>query len=294
MKSLLDRFVEWLCNESAEAPFTADVRINSVFGDDRGAENICRVKSPKIVVAFGNGPGVVVLEGEDEVTGLWYRKSYVYSEKDGLIDHIVLTYSTTFKPSDSTTIRSPVTNPDYLESEFGFRPYSASEAPPGMTLEEAEALLSADISKPLVYQFDDEEISYDRRGALVNDKQFYIPYTWIGCVGYLVDRTTSKVMALGSGIAVETQIWALYRGIRDDHNNLEILAVHDMVELESLLRQVMGNYRFRTEVKPRIGTLPCLVENLRLYPVCEYLRRAEINNWYRFRIVAPKSDGAGE
>jgi hypothetical protein len=89
-------------------------------------------------------------------------------------------------------------------------------------------------------------------------------------------------------------IGALYRGIRDDKNDLEIVAVHDMVELESLLREVMGNYRFRTEVKPRIGTLPCLVEDLWLYRVCERLRRAEINNWYRFRIVAPKADAASD
>ncbi len=290
MKSLLNRFVGWLRNDSAEPPFTADVRVDSGFGVLRGAENIFHPTKLVVVVAFGHeASGVVVVEGEDEATRLWHRVAYVYSEKTGLIDHIVATWAKIPNPSNTETIRSPVKEPDYLQNTFGFQQYIASDPLHRMSLDEAEALVSTKLGNPLVYQFDDKEIPYDREGVLVSNELFYIPYTWIRCVGYLVNRATSEVIGLGSGMSVEIQIWAWYRGLKST-NDLEILSVHDRVELESVLREVMGNYRFRTEVAPRIETLPCVVENLPLHYACEQLRRAEINHWYRFRILSKASD----
>ncbi|HRI71001.1 MAG TPA: hypothetical protein PK156_42510, partial [Polyangium sp.] len=271
--------------ESAPSPFAADVRVDTGFGICRGAENIFRPKTPIIVVAFGDGAGAVVVDGEDEITGLWHRVSYVYSANAALIDNVCITSAIVPNPSNPGTIESRIDDPDYLQSAFGFRPYFPSEAERGMSLDAAEALVSAALGRPLVYQFDDKEVGYDRHRAVVSDDLFYIPYTWIGCAGYIVERATSTVRTLGSGMGVEAQIWAWYRGVAYDRNDLEILAVHDLVELESLLREIMGNYRFRTEVAPRLAALPCLIKNLRLYPVCERLRRAEINNWFRFQIV---------
>lgn len=284
MKSLLERFVDWLRNDSCESPFVADVRVDTGFGLCRGAENIHRLTSPVIVVAFGDSTGAVVIEGEDEVTGLWYRQSYVYFEKADFIDRVCITSAIVPNPSNRRSIGYAVGDLHYLQSAFGFRPYSPAEAQRGMSLQEAESLVSGHIGRPLVYQFDNEEFEYNRGGILVSDELYYIPYTWIGCAGYIVERATATVVALGSGIAVETQIWAWYRGLTNV-NDLEILAVHDLAELESLLREVMGNWRFRTEVAPRLAVLPCRINDLQLYPVCERLRRAEINNWYRFRVL---------
>lgn len=286
MKLLSDRFIDWIRDESAPAPFSADVRVDTGFGICHGAENIFRPRSPVIVVAFGAETGVVVVEGEDQVTGLWHRVSYVYSASAAFIDRVCITSAVIPNPSNSDTIGSGVYDSHYLQSVFGFRPYAPSEDQHGMSLNEAEALVSARLGRPLVRRLDEQEVGYDRRGVLASDELFYIPYTWIGCAGYIVERATSTVKPLGSGMGVEEQIWAWYRGIAYDTNDLEILAVHDLVELENLLREIMGNYRFRTEVAPRLATLPCLVEDLRLYPLCERLRRAEINHWFRFRILA--------
>lgn len=288
MKPLLDRFVDWICNDADVPPCTADVRIDTGFGVCRGAEHLFRPATPVIIAAFGNGVGAVVVEGEDEITGLWHRVSYVYSANAELIDRVCITSAIIPNPSNLATIGSGV-DEHYLHSVFGFRPYSPSESQRGMSLADAEALVSATVGRPLVYQFDDEEIAYNRQGALVSDELFYIPYIWIGCAGYVVERAASVVRTLGSGIDVESQIWAWYRGVTHEPQNLEVMAVHDRVELERLLRELIGNYRFRTEVAPRLGSLPCLIEDLQLYRVCEHLRRAEINNWFQFRIVANES-----
>lgn len=114
MKSLLDRFVDWIRNDPAAPPFAADVRVDTGFGIRRGAEHIFRPKTPVIVIAFGNGAGVVVVEGEDEVTGLWHRVSYIYSENEALIDRVCITAAIIPHPLNRGTIGSGVDDLQYL------------------------------------------------------------------------------------------------------------------------------------------------------------------------------------
>ena len=103
------------------------------------------------------------------------------------------------------------------------------------------------------------EATFERSDALLNDEIVYVPYGWIGCVGFIVTRSTWTPVLLGSGIPVHVHVWAHYRGFAngetgaDRPNDLVITAIKDRNAAQRTLRRV-GNvpeldelpFRFRS------------------------------------------------
>ena len=76
-----------------------------------------------------------------------------------------------------------------------------------MTLAEAKALVEQDRGSPITFKVE---------RVAVNDDLIYLPYTYIGCVGYLVERHSRRAaIFLGSGMLPHVHIWAYYRGLWD-------------------------------------------------------------------------------
>jgi hypothetical protein len=60
------------------------------------------------------------------------------------------------------------------------------------------------------------ELKYDARKVKETDSWWYIPYTWIGCSGMIVNKSDLYVNWLGSALSVEECFWGHEHGIYSD------------------------------------------------------------------------------
>ena len=60
-----------------------------------------------------------------------------------------------------------------------------------------------------------EEIVYDQSKVIETERSWYIPYTWIGCMGFIVSKDDLYVNWLGSvyGLSVEHCLWGHEHGV---------------------------------------------------------------------------------
>lgn len=295
---VLESLLRWLTrtgrSEATPGPFAPRVDL-----DEGGIRRAVTPSPPRpgtrVVAAHGDDAGgSVVFEDVCDITGLGQRHAWVYSVTAGAIDRIVVTRMTIPGPAGGAPFAAE--DPEYLATAFGYRTYAPAEANAGMSLADAEALVEEHVGRPLRFESDGDGGSspYDRSGVLVSDETYFVPFGWIGCAGHLVDRTTRRVLALGSGISVDDHLWAWHRGIREQdpssRYHLEILAVHDIVELRRILRAAIRARHFAAEVEPKLTRLPCRFASLKLHGVVPLLRRAEMSGWFSFRIH-PSPDG---
>ncbi len=176
---------------------------------------------------------------------------------------------------------------DYLTRMFGFRSYSESEETQGMTLAEAKALVERNT---------DHCITFNLERVMLNDDLIYIPYTYMGCVGYLVERRSGRVMLLYSGMLPHVHIWAYYRGFWDCHggmarvargsgeDTLLIRAVHNLEKTrESLFWFLRDNVTARDFAK-QLHNPPCLVRQVAVRPYIKAFMEAEEKGYFDFEI----------
>jgi hypothetical protein len=61
----------------------------------------------------------------------------------------------------------------------------------------------------------DRTVAVDPAGVVEGAAWWYLPITWIGCVGLLVDKVTRRASVLGSAIALDDWLWAANQGYRE-------------------------------------------------------------------------------
>lgn len=290
---VLESLLRWLtgaaAGEATPGPFAPRVDLDE-GGFRRAATPSLPRPGARVVVAHGDDArGSVVFEDVCDITGLGQRHAWVYSVTAGAIDRIVVTRMTIPDPAGSGAPFA-AEDPEYLATTFGYRRYAPAEADAGMSLADAEGLVEEHVGRPLRGDSDENaaSVSYDRSSVLVSDETYFVPFGWVGCTGHLVDRTTRRVLPLGSGISVDDHLWAWHRGVREQEPSsrydLEILAVHDMVELRRVLREAIRPRHFAAEVESKLTHPPCRFTSLDLLRVVPLLRRAEMSGWFRFRI----------
>ena len=59
-------------------------------------------------------------------------------------------------------------------------------------------------------------LKYDSKEVIETDRWWYIPFCWIGCLGFIVRKDDLYVNWLGSGICLEKCIWAHDQGVYCD------------------------------------------------------------------------------
>lgn len=57
------------------------------------------------------------------------------------------------------------------------------------------------------------ELRYDPAKVIETDQWWYIPYTWIGCKGFIVSKEDLYVNWLGSGLTLEECLWGHEHGV---------------------------------------------------------------------------------
>jgi len=176
---------------------------------------------------------------------------------------------------------------DYLAEKFGFRGYSAAEEAAGMGLAEAKALVEQDRGHPIAFKVE---------RAVLNDALIYLPYTYIGCVGYLVERHSRRVMLLDSGMLPHVHIWAYYRGFWDckgsrarvargrGEDALLIRAVHNLEKTRELLAMFLRDNVTAREFAKQLHNPPCLARQVALRPYIHAFMEAEENGYFDFEI----------
>jgi len=60
------------------------------------------------------------------------------------------------------------------------------------------------------------KMKYDTTETIENDRWWYIPFCWVGCAGFIVNKSDLYVNWLGSGIKLELCFWGHDRGIFSD------------------------------------------------------------------------------
>lgn len=129
----------------------------------------------------------------------------------------------------------------------------------------------------------EEPFEFDR--ALLNDDLVYIPIGWIGCIGFLVERSSGSAILLGSGIGLNVHVWAYYRGFADGEdsasrrNDLIITSICDPHATRRVLRRIVRS--------ADLDRLPLRVCDVDLYFLRNDLWKAELKGAFTFRIEPP-------
>lgn len=61
------------------------------------------------------------------------------------------------------------------------------------------------------------ELSFSSSDVIENEKWWYFPQTWVGCIGYIVEKDTKLIYCLGSGIVskyFDTEYYSHWAGIK--------------------------------------------------------------------------------
>jgi hypothetical protein len=103
-----------------------------------------------------------------------------------------------------------------LVEEFGLRQGPPTSILGKQSLEQAEKRLEA-----AAIAID----PYDPTRLLEDKAWWYIPIVWIGCGGYIVDKTSGDVNELGSSQSLDDCIWAHQRGIVSSGSDFIITSV---------------------------------------------------------------------
>jgi hypothetical protein len=108
-----------------------------------------------------------------------------------------------------------------------------------MTLEEAAMRVSEHLGAVLRIDASGDEGTFDSQEALEAATWWYVPYSWIGCAGFVVEKATGQVHRMGSNAGLDTYLWAQARGLLWERADLVIDAVRDRDVAIRWLRRVV-------------------------------------------------------
>lgn len=182
--------------------------------------------------------------------------------------------------SKSEAITLPV---DPRLADFGFRRTARFGA--DAVADSAAVCRAADVVSASVGR----EARHDAREVLLNEDLVYIPYGWIGCVGFLVPRSTGSPILLGSGVPRHVHVWAYYRGFADGETSAD--RPNDLVVIEVREREATARALARVGEVPPDAALPHRFRGVDLYFSREALFRAELRGDFLFRVEPSTAGG---
>jgi hypothetical protein len=152
-----------------------------------------------------------------------------------------------------------------------------------MTWDEALARVAAKVGHP---------IEVTQEGACESATWWYVPYTWIGCSGYFVDKADGLVTELGSCHPVDLDFWAHDRGFRYPCDVI-IERVHDLAGtitfLQSVLAYPEANQRPRrgwssAALTRTLSALPCRFRHQELWFQLPDFRERALPSLFEYRL----------
>ena len=215
-----------------------------------------------------------VIEAVDEVTGSSLRESWTFVIEAGFVQKTIVCRG------------GPLIQARPALAYRQVEPYLA-----GFDLRYPEPADEAVLRRAadVVSKREGREAVFEHADVLLNEDIVYVPYTWIGCVGFLVDRATWTPVLLGSGIPLRVHVWARYRGFADGDTSAERL--NDLVVTAVNNRAATRQALARLRNLPDLDRLPFRLRNIDLYFSREALWKAELKGDFRFQ-VEPAGGGA--
>jgi hypothetical protein len=152
----------------------------------------------------------------------------------------------------------------------------------------------------------DQNLAIHEGAARELEYGWYFPYREtaepvVGSHGIIVNKSTGKVLRLGSRFPRERDLTMYDRGYQFDSYDLVVLEVHNMEStLDVLLRLGLSKtepeYKHgtvwripsalsRLELASRLSILPCVFGNTSLYFTLEVLEQARSAGHFRFEVV---------
>jgi hypothetical protein len=106
-----------------------------------------------------------------------------------------------------------------------------------MDSEKRQSLQTADsaLRRFLVSVDFKSEIDYAPDAVMESAQWWYIPFRWIGCSGFIVEKADGAVDWLGSGYPMRLWFWAHNRGLWGDTTDITILAMSKAPEVRDLV-----------------------------------------------------------
>ncbi|WP_367874582.1 hypothetical protein [Luteolibacter sp. Populi] len=84
------------------------------------------------------------------------------------------------------------------------------------------------------------EVEFDPEDVIESAKWWYIPFGWIGCAGFIIDKDGGYINQLGSCHSLDECCWGHSNGIKYKYADLTVLRVHNLdATLATLMK--MGN-----------------------------------------------------
>ncbi|WP_395744194.1 hypothetical protein [Prosthecobacter sp.] len=80
------------------------------------------------------------------------------------------------------------------------------------------------------------EVIFDDTNILASPRWWYIPFVWVGCSGFIVDRKSGHVNHLGSCHGLDLCFWAQDQGIVAGDTDFVIHEIRDMEYAQSVVR----------------------------------------------------------
>lgn len=136
-------------------------------------------------------------------------------------------------------------------------------------------------------KIDISHYNYESSDSVENEDTYFIPISWIGCIGHLVTKDEFKVITFGSGVGYQALIWAYYEGIRygaGKRNSITIEAIEDMDKTRGALHSFLNRDENAHISPPILDSLPIVLEDVDLYFGISQLFEARLNNWFEFEI----------
>ena len=144
------------------------------------------------------------------------------------------------------------------------------------------------------------EISFDREQVVESENWWYIPFVWMGCSGYIVDKLDGYINQLGSCHPLGLCFWAHNRNIKYDYADLTVNQVYNLdATLKTLIQ--MGNrsrinpipnkpdaggerteFWTEEELEEKLKTLPVTFPNQQLWFTIRALKQSCDNDEFEF------------
>lgn len=128
------------------------------------------------------------------------------------------------------------------------------------------------------------------RDVQENEELFYVPALQIGCTGYIVEKSSLRLLTFGSYIGAADHLWAYYRGFAlgnessERRNDFRITAVKDKQACLKVLNRIVWSPQRNSFDSKDLDSLPLAIEDVDLYFYIKEFIAAERNDWFEFEI----------